>query len=248
MISNKITIPTGEPNSDGVFSMAPVQPGDFLILVQRRSGLFHEIIRACKTRELPIAGADRLRVGGELAVKDLAALLRFLDTPEDNLSLATALRSPLFGWSEQALFDLAHRRTSKHLWRALRDREAEHPETMAIIWDLMENADFLRPYDLIERILTRHNGRKTLLTRLGAEAEDGINALLSQALSYERSAVPSLTGFLVWMETDDLEIKRQMDSAGNRVRVMTVHGSKGLKPQSLFSPIPQSATHKTRRH
>ncbi|MCW9043147.1 MAG: double-strand break repair helicase AddA [Pseudopelagicola sp.] len=236
MISNKITIPTGEPNSDGVFSMAPVQPGDFLILVQRRSGLFHEIIRACKTRELPIAGADRLRVGGELAVKDLAALLRFLDTPEDNLSLATALRSPLFGWSEQALFDLAHRRTSKHLWRALRDREAEHPETMAIIWDLMENADFLRPYDLIERILTRHNGRKTLLTRLGAEAEDGINALLSQALSYERSAVPSLTGFLVWMETDDLEIKRQMDSAGNRVRVMTVHGSKGLEAPIVILP------------
>jgi ATP-dependent helicase/nuclease subunit A len=236
MISEKETIPSGKPDENGVYRQAPVQPGDILILVQRRSSLFHEIIRACKARSLPIAGADRLRVGGELAVKDLAALLRFLDTPEDNLSLATVLRSPLFGWSEQNLFDLAHRRTSKHLWRALRDRETEFPETMQIIWDLMENADFLRPYDLIERILTRHDGRRKLLARLGTEAEDGINALLSQALAYERNAVPSLTGFLVWMETDDLEIKRQMDSAGNRIRVMTVHGSKGLEAPIVFLP------------
>ena len=236
MISTRQTIPASKPNDDGTYSQTPVQPGDFLILVQRRSGLFHEIIRACKARSLPIAGADRLRVGGELAVKDLAALLRFLDTPEDNLSLATALRSPLFGWSEQALFDLAHRRTSTHLWRALRDRGDEYPQTMSVIWDLMENADFLRPYDLLERILTRHEGRKNLLSRLGSEAEDGINALLSQALSYERNAVPSLTGFLVWMETDDLEIKRQMDSAGNRIRVMTVHGSKGLEAPIVFLP------------
>ncbi|MDV4144673.1 double-strand break repair helicase AddA [Shimia sp. FJ5] len=236
MISEKETIPTGKPDENGLYSQTPVQPGDILVLVQRRSTLFHEIIRACKARDLPIAGADRLRVGGELAVKDLAALLRFLDTPEDNLSLATVLRSPLFGWSEQALFDLAHRRTSTHLWRALRDREKDFPDTMAVIWDLMENADFLRPYDLIERILTRHDGRRKLLARLGAEAEDGINALLSQALAYERSAVPSLTGFLVWMETDDLEIKRQMDSAGNRIRVMTVHGSKGLEAPIVILP------------
>ena len=236
MIAEKETIPAEKPKNSDLYPQVPVQPGDILILVQRRSGLFHEIIRACKARDLPVAGADRLRVGGELAVKDLAALLRFLDTPEDNLSLATALRSPLFGWSEQALFDLAHRRTSTHLWRALRDREADYPDTMKTIWDLMENADFLRPYDLIERILTRHDGRRKLLSRLGTEAEDGINALLTQALAYERSSVPSLTGFLVWMETDDLEIKRQMDSAGNRIRVMTVHGSKGLEAPIVILP------------
>ena len=236
MISEKETIPAGKPDQNGLYPQAPVQPGDILVLVQRRSTLFHEIIRACKARALPIAGADRLRVGGELAVKDLAAMLRFLDTPEDSLSLATVLRSPLFGWSEQELFDLAHRRETTYLWRALRDRAGEFPETMAIIWDLMENADFLRPYDLIERILTRHDGRRKFLARLGTEAEDGINALLSQALAYERSAVPSLTGFLVWMETDDLEIKRQMDSAGNRIRVMTVHGSKGLEAPIVILP------------
>ncbi|MEL7130864.1 MAG: PD-(D/E)XK nuclease family protein, partial [Pseudomonadota bacterium] len=213
-----------------------VQPRDFLILVQRRGGIFADIIRACKELDLPIAGADRLRVGAEIAVRDLGALLSFLATPEDSLSLATALRSPLFGWSEQDLFTLAHHRTEDALWRALRTKTDEHPQTVSVLRDLRNNVDFLRPYDLIERMLTRHRGRQRLLARLGTEAEDGINALLSQALSYERSDVPSLTGFLTWMETDDLEVKRQIDSASNQIRVMTVHGSKGLEAPIVILP------------
>ncbi|WP_424988196.1 double-strand break repair helicase AddA [Microbulbifer sp. S227A] len=235
MIADGETIPI-DGDAPGTFRRRRVQAGDFLILVQRRSDLFAEIIRACKTVGLPIAGADRLKVGAELAVKDLAALLGFLATPEDSLSLATALRSPLFGWSEQQIFDLAHRRETQYLWTALRQRSDEFPETMTILNDLRGQTDFLRPYDLIERILTRHGGRRKLLARLGSEAEDGINALLSQALSYERADIPSLTGFLVWMETDDLEIKRQMGSAGNMVRVMTVHGAKGLEAPIVILP------------
>jgi len=235
MIRTGVTIPT-DTETPGVYARRPVQPGDFLILLQRRSDLFAEIIRACKAAGLPIAGADRLKVGAELAVKDLGVLLNFLATPEDNLSLATALRSPLFGWSEQALFDLAHRREGDFLWQALRDRAAEFPETLAMLNDLRGQTDFLRPYDLIERILTRHHGRRNLLSRLGAEAEDGINALLSQALAYERSDIPSLTGFLTWMQTDDLEIKRQTESSGDLIRVMTVHGAKGLESPIVILP------------
>ncbi|AVO38772.1 double-strand break repair helicase AddA [Pukyongiella litopenaei] len=220
----------------GQFRRRKVRAGDFLILVQRRSDLFAEIIRACKAGGLPIAGADRLKVGAELAVKDLAALLRFLATPEDSLSLAEALKSPLFGWSEQALFDLAHRRETRFLWRALRDREAEFAAEIAMLRDLRDAVDFLRPYDLIERILTRHDGRRKLLARLGPEAEDGINALLGQALAYERTEIPGLTGFLTWMETDDLEIKRQVDSGGDLIRVMTVHGAKGLEAPIVILP------------
>jgi ATP-dependent helicase/nuclease subunit A len=235
MIARKEPVPA-EIGHSGSFGMRPVRAGDFLILVQRRSDLFHEIILACKEQGLPIAGADRLKVGGELAVRDIAALLSFLATPEDELSLAVALKSPLFGWDEQMLFDLAHKRGDRPLWPALRDRRAAHPETLAVLDDLRLQVDYLRPYELIERILTRHDGRRKLLARLGDEAEDGIDALLSQALAYERSAVPSLTGFLVWMETDDLEIKRQLDSAGDRIRVMTVHGSKGLESPIVVLP------------
>jgi ATP-dependent helicase/nuclease subunit A len=236
MIVSQVTIPE-DSATRGTFQRRPVHAGDFLILVQRRSELFSEIIRACKAADLPIAGADRLKVGAELAVKDIAALLSFLATPEDSLSLAEALKSPLFGWSEQMLFDLAHRRDGgQHLWAALRARSTEFADTMAVLNDLRSQTDFLRPFDLIERILTRHQGRQKLLGRLGVEAEDGINALLSQALAYERSDIPSLTGFLVWMQTDDLEIKRQMGAAGNMIRVMSVHGSKGLEAPIVILP------------
>ncbi len=235
LISTKATIPD-EHAQPGKFMQRLVEAQDFLILVQRRSALFSEIIRACKTAGLPIAGADRLKVGAELAVKDLGALLSFLGTPEDDLSLAAALKSPLFGWSEKMLFELAHDRGKAYLWQALRNRSDEFPEVMGVLTDLRSQADFLRPYDLIERILTRHSGRQRLLARLGPEAEDGINALLSQALSYESTNVPSLTGFLVWMQTDDLEIKRQSGSAAGMIRVMTVHGAKGLEAPIVILP------------
>ena len=213
----------------------PAHAGDFLILVQRRSMLFHEVIRACKARDLPIAGADRLKLGAELAVRDLRALLSFLGTDEDDLSLAAALRSPLFGWSEDQLYRLARPRKGR-LWQALREAKDDHRATFDMLTDLRDRSDYLRPYELLDRILTRHQGRQRLLARLGAEAEDGIDELLSQALAYERMDVPSLTGFLIWLETDEVEVKRQADSEGQRIRVMTVHGAKGLEAPIVILP------------
>lgn len=236
LLDNKETIPVEDENT-GVFSRRPIQAGDFLILVRGRTGgMFHQIIQACKERNLPIAGADRLKVGAELAVKDIAALLSFLALQDDDLSLAIALRSPLFGWSEQQLFSLAKGRGKRRLWQVLRDQQDLHPETLEVLVDLRNQADFLRPFELIERILTRHNGRANLLGRLGQEAEDGIDALLAQALAYESASTPSLTGFLVWMQEDSLEIKRQVSTDGNLIRVMTVHGAKGLEAPIVILP------------
>ena len=235
MIDAETLLPNEIANS-GRYNGRVVQPGDFLILVQKRSELFNEIIRACKSFELPITGADRLKVGAELAVKDLIALFSFLATPEDNLSLAVVLKSPLFGWTEQKLYTLAEGRGEQYLWQRLRDDTELYKAELFILNDLLYKTDFLRPYDLLERVLTKHEGRKKLLARLGNEAEDGINALLTQALKYEHSEIPSLTGFLVWVEVDDLEIKRQIDSDGDRIRVMTVHGAKGLESPIVILP------------
>ena len=222
------------PDKNGEYRA--IRYGDFLILVQRRSLLFHEIIRACKSRGLPIAGADRLKVGAELAVKDLTALMAFLALPDDDLSLAAALRSPLFGMSEAKLYDLARTRHEPKLWPALVRRSSDFPEVFETLVALRDAVDFLGPFELLERILTRHDGRQRLLARLGSEAEDGIDALLSQAISYERTEVPSLTGFLVWLQVEEVEIKRQPDSAGDRIRVMTTHGAKGLESPIVILP------------
>lgn len=234
-ITEGTSLPTGV-DQGGTLETRPVHAGDFLILVRSRGPLFHEILKACKKLGLPIAGADKLKVMAELAVQDLRALLAFLATPEDSLSLASALRSPLFGLDEQAVFDLAHRRKSPHLWEELRRRRDDFPAVLDVLDDLRSNLDFLRPYDLLERILIRHHGRQKLIGRLGEEAEDGIDALLNQALAYEQTDIPSLTGFLHWMETDDIEIKRTVDSAGARIRVMTIHGAKGLEAPIVILP------------
>ena len=222
-----------------------VEAGDFLILVQRRSTLFHEIIRACKDLNLPMAGADRLRIGAELGVKDLTALMRYLATPEDDLSLASVLRSPLCGLSEAELFDLAYGR-SNYLREALEAGQKRFQSVYDMLQDLRNNADYLRPYDLLERVLTRHNGREKLLARLGIEADEGIAALLDQAMAYERADVPSLTGFLEWLARDEVTIKRQMDSAGDAIRVMTVHGAKGLEAPIVILPDTGQVTNTVR--
>lgn len=212
----------------------PVHEGDFLILVRRRRGLFQEVIRACKMQGLQIAGADRLVLTEELVVKDILALLNFLNTPEDDLALAAALRSPLFGLSEDGLFRLAHGRRG-FLWQQLR-RAGEFDGIRAVLEDLRDHAEFLRPFELIDRVLTRHDGRRKLLGRLGEEAADGIDELVSQALAYEQVDVPGLTGFLVWMAGGKVEAKRQAESEGHRIRVMTVHGAKGLEAPIVILP------------
>lgn len=228
-----IPITTG----DGTIQRRTIRPEDVLILVQRRSELFTEIIAACKAKALPIAGKDRLKVAAELAVKDLMALLRFLATPADDLSLAEALKSPIFGWSEQQLFSLAHHRPPGcSLGKALQNQAAHHPDTVAILEDLRNKTDYLRPYELLERILTRHGSRQRLMGRLGPEAEDGIDALLGQALTYETADIPSLTGFVAWATTDAFEVKRQLSEACDMVRVMTVHGAKGLEAPIVILP------------
>jgi ATP-dependent helicase/nuclease subunit A len=212
-----------------------VGPGDILILVQRRSPLFRAIISALKLRGLPIAGVDRAQIAEPLAVQDMIALMRFLATPEDDLSLACVLRSPLAGWDEAALFDLAQGRGGV-LWRALQDRRADWPDTVAMLEDLRDHADFLRPYDLLERVLIRHDGRRRLIARLGPEAEDGIDAMLAQALAYERMEVPSVTGFVGWLDSGEVVVKRDLARPRGQIRVMTVHGAKGLEAPVVILP------------
>jgi ATP-dependent helicase/nuclease subunit A len=211
-----------------------IHPGDIAILVQRRGPLFHAIIRALKRNDVPVAGADVLRIGGELAVKDLIAALRFAVTPADDLSLAAFLRSPIGALSESQLFRLAHGRPGT-LWQALH-QAPEHGPIRALLADLAGQADFLRPYEMLQRLLIRHGARARLIARLGAEAEDGIDALLDQALVYERAEPPSLTGFIAWMDRAEVKVKRRQEEGGAQVRVMTVHGAKGLEAEVVILP------------
>ncbi|MDA8585828.1 double-strand break repair helicase AddA [Rhodobacteraceae bacterium] len=215
----------------------PILPGDIMVLVQRRSAIFDQVIQACKTDGLPIAGSDRLKIGAELAVRDLLALLSFLDLPEDDLSLAAVLRSPIFGLTEEQLYDIASNRPVKSpLWPELRRRRDAFPDIVATLDGLRKLVDFKRPFELLEHILGALGARERLLARLGPEAEDGIDELLNQAIAFERENVPSLTGFLLKARAENIEIKRDADASGDLIRVMTVHGAKGLERPIVILP------------
>jgi ATP-dependent helicase/nuclease subunit A len=216
----------------------PVRPGDIMILVPRREPFASEIIRRLIERGVPVAGADRIRLKNEIAVMDLMALGRFVLLPEDDLNLAALLRSPMIDISEEELFALsAHRKSS--LWRELSDRRQEATSfgfAHDVLTEMLARADFLPPYEFFAHTLVARGMRSRFLSRLGEEAGDAIDEFLSLTLEYEGIAPPSLEGFLHWIERGDAEIKRDMERGRDEVRVMTVHGAKGLEADIVILP------------
>ncbi|MCZ6885504.1 MAG: double-strand break repair helicase AddA [Alphaproteobacteria bacterium] len=217
----------------------PIRAGDIMVLVRRRTAFVAHLVRALKRLKVPVAGADRMILTDELAVMDLIALGRFALLPEDDLNLACVLKGPFLGLSEEQLFDLAHGRRAT-LWAALRGRAREggiYGATRDWLGALLARADVDRPYEFFASILNHGQGREKLVTRLGREAEDPVNEFLELALAYERSAAPSLEGFLAWIRAGQAEIKRDLEQAvRDEVRVMTVHGAKGLQAPIVFLP------------
>lgn len=217
-----------------------VRPGDIMILVRRRTVFVEEFVRACKDLNVPVSGVDRLLLGQQIAVMDLIALGRFVLLPEDDLNLAIVLKSPLVGLSEEELFTLAQPRGKNTLWRALQ-LHAEELGGLAnacrYLDDLLGVADFSPPFEFFSQVLGALGGRRRLLARLGPEADEPIAEFLELCLQYQRTHPPTLEGFLHWLERDDIEIKRDLEQAErNAVRVMTVHGAKGLQAPIVFLP------------
>ncbi|HJS32247.1 MAG TPA: double-strand break repair helicase AddA, partial [Alphaproteobacteria bacterium] len=217
----------------------PIQPGDVMILVRRRNSLVDELVRAFKAHDIPVAGVDRMVLVHQLAIMDLVALGRFLLLPEDDLTLATVLKGPLFGFDEEALFALAQPRRGT-LWAELRRRGHENPlfgAAEAELTRLAARADFAPPYELFAELLSARGGRSRIVARLGPEAEDPLDEFLAACLAFERTHTPSLEGFLHWLEAGEQEIKRDLEEgAREEVRIMTVHGAKGLQAPIVFLP------------
>lgn len=206
----------------------PIRPEDILILVRRRAELASLIVARLHAEGVPVAGVDRLRLTAPLGVKDLLAAVRFAVQREDDLSLASLLVSPLFGWSQDELYRVGHDRKGRALIDAVRERG--DTTTIASLDDILSRADFTTPYRFLEHLLTGPlDGRRKLLGRLGQEARDPIEELLGAALQFEATATASLQRFLDWFDRGEVEITRDPSAPANAVRVMTVHGSKGLE-------------------
>lgn len=217
----------------------PIRPNDIMILVRQRGQFVLELVRALKEMSIPVSGVDRMVLTEQLAVMDLIAFGKFLLLPEDDLNLAVVLKSPLIGISEEDLLELCWNRGEQHLWIELGDRAEFNKEFLNAYSKLfywLKRAGSLSPYELFSEVLDS-GARRSLLERLGVEANDPIDELLLQALEYERSHVSSLEGFLHWLSTGDFEVKRDMETQElDQIRLLTVHGSKGLQAPIVFLP------------
>ncbi|ODP37344.1 double-strand break repair helicase AddA [Sphingomonas turrisvirgatae] len=204
-----------------------LRPEDVMILVKRRGELASLLVARLYAEGVPVAGVDRLRLNAPLAVQDLLAAVRFALQPDDDLSLAALLVSPLIGWTQDELMDAALRERGS-LWRHLRATQAD--ERLAALYDLLARADFMTPYRFLEHLLSGSlDGRRKLLRRLGKEALDPVEELLTAALGFEGLATPTLQRFLDWFDRGDVEIVRDSAQPQAAVRVMTAHGAKGLQ-------------------
>jgi len=215
----------------------PIKPQDVLILVRRRGPLFESIIRQLKRHEIPIAGADRLKLSEATIVKDLIALSRVCLLTSDDLSLAEVLKSPLFGFDDNELMKVAIDRPST-LWDAVKVLK---PEAHQILSDFVELSRTLTPYDFYARVLDYKDAdgmamRQRFYKRLSLEARDALEAFLNQALEHQSRMAPNLQSFLDAFSHGDVEIKREQDSSLSEVRVMTVHGAKGLESPIVILP------------
>jgi ATP-dependent helicase/nuclease subunit A len=207
----------------------PLTPGDILVLVRSRGELASLIVARLFAAGVPVAGVDRLHLHEPLAVQDLLAAIKFAVQPNDDLSLACLLVSPLVGWDQERLRSLAYGRKSS-LWRELRQRSSEFPEAHAALSELLRIADFTTPSMFLETILSGPmQGRRKLYGRLGLAARDPIDELMNSALEFERTETASLDRFLAWFSRGTVDVQRDPGRPGNEVRVMTVHGAKGLE-------------------
>ncbi len=218
-----------------------VQSGDILILVRVRNSFFDALVRELRKADIAVAGADRLTLVENLAVLDLLALAQFCLLEDDDYALACLLKSPLVPqvFSEEQIFDIAWRRGKQSLWARM--QQSAEPHCVAAVRQLLawkEQARTARPYEFFSGVLDIT--RMRILGRLGSEARDALDAFLDSALDYENDNTSSLQGFVQWFKSGDVEIKRNMEQGSNEVRIMTVHGAKGLEAPIVILPDTMS--------
>lgn len=210
----------------------PIQPKDILILVRQRGELMLELISTLKREGIPVMGADRFVLTNHIIVQDLMALGQFLLLPDDDLSLACVLRSPIIGLDEEELMALAVGRSSS-LWGQLKNQHNNSlslRRTYDVLASLLAMVDFYSPYVMYEAVLHSYSGRRHFVSRLGPEASDILNEFLSIAYEFENNHQATLEEFLYALQQHEVTIKRDSnDQTSNQIRLMTIHGSKGLQ-------------------
>lgn len=214
-----------------------IRAGDVLVLVRTRDRFSTALTRALKSRNIPVAGSDRLRLTDHIVVQDLLVLARFVLMPQDDLSLAAVLKSPLFGFDEDMLFELANNRQHKSLFAMLEEtahRNEVASSALQQLQKLRRRADQVPVYEFYANLLGAKGGRRKFASRMGLEVEDILDAFLEQTLAHEQSGLPGLEIFIETLTSQSPDIKREFDLKDDQVKIMTVHAAKGLEAPIIF--------------
>ena len=206
----------------------PIRYGDFMFLVQRRNSFVEEFVRACKEIGVNVAGVDKLKLLEQIAVLDLISLGKFILSPYDDLSLAEILKSPIFNLDDDDLFELCYDRKSS-LYNSVLDNPKYH-NIKDELDSLIKLNKYMRPFELYSYVLSKMKGREKYITRMGREVEDVLDEFLSLTIDFEQKNVPTLENFINWIIKDEVIVKKEMEQGdSDTVKIMTVHGSKGLQ-------------------
>lgn len=224
----------------------PMQWGDVLILTRTR-GILPEYERALREAGVPYFSVSRGQLLTTLEAADLIALLNFLTTPSDDLSLAHTLRTPLFDLADDTLLALAGRE-EKHWWarlHALADSPDDHGVAAARATDALTRwvtlAAHLPVHDLLDRIYHEADVMSAYRRRVPPPMWPGVRAnleaFLALALGIDGGRYPSLPRFVAELarlgRASDEEAPDEGalvdEGDGGRVRIMTIHGAKGLE-------------------
>jgi ATP-dependent helicase/nuclease subunit A len=217
-----------------------VKPDDILILVRNRGRFAKQMIRALKARAIPMAGMDRIELQQEMIVQDMMLAVRMALYPEDDLSVARFLKTPFINFDEEKVMALCLARGTSSLYAHL---ASAAPAVHAIITDLSFKAKTQSPFDFLNMLLHRVfldeslSGEGSLLRRFGVDNLEAAEELLNLSLQFETVKSPALEIFCDWFYRSKTEIKREQEGAKSAgVRIMTVHGSKGLQAPIVFLP------------
>ncbi len=228
-----------------------ISAGDIMVLVRNRTPFVSFLIRSLKNKGIAVAGADRMKLMEQIEVEDLISVLQFMVMPADDLNLSCLLKSPLIGMDDSDLFNFSHERGRRTLWQSLRQynqKEGRYSEVVNYLNAQLRKADFTRPFETLNEILnslcplgadkglTPMTGWKAFRNRLGTQADEAIFELLNIAVAFEYELAPTLQNFITYLHTTNSEIKRDSEAGSNEVRILTVHGSKGLQAPVVIIP------------
>ncbi len=208
-------------------------PKDIMVLVQKRSSYVDLLSNALKKRGIDIAGNDRIKLPEFSAIKDMLYMVRFCLDNTDDYSLCCILKSPIYSLKERDIFNLCKIKNESKIPTIFDILHEQMPDVYKDLTDTIEQSKILAPYSFFNYILNKNNSRKKFISALGKQVIDPIEEFLTMCLAYERTQPGTLYHFIKWFITGDSEIKRDMD-ASQGVRIMTVHGSKGLASPVVF--------------